>query len=312
MRIVSLLPCATEIVCALGLGDQLVGTSHECDFPEFVADLPAVTETIIDRNASSAEIDRQVREQLVSQQPLYSLREQTLAQLRPDLIVTQSLCDVCAVAHSDVVRIAAALPEAPQVFNLESMTLEDMLDSLTALADVANVADAGQRLRAQLEERIENIRLRTLRLTATEIPRVAFLEWLDPPFFAGHWNPALIELAGGISVLGSPGAASSTTSITEIAAADPDALIVACCGFDITQCLHELAAIEHTAEWQALRAVRASRVFVVDGNAYFNRPGPRLVDSLELLAHTLHPTHHTLPAYLSPATKRPTPQANPD
>jgi len=302
MRIVSLLPSATEMICALGLEGSLVGTSHECDYPPSVAGLPAVTETFVDHHASSAEIDRQVRLELDRRQALYSLRQDVLRELRPDLIVTQSLCDVCAVAENEVSSAAAALDSVPSVFNMQPFDLADVLEAVRALANAADTAAAGAALHRELVQRIEAVRSRSSGIPAGKRPRVAFLEWLDPPFNAGHWTPELIEIAGGTALLGQPGLASHTITWDEIARAEPERIIVGCCGFDQRRSLRELELFDRT-QWLGLRCVRDGEVYVVDGNAYFNRPGPRLIDSLELLAHILHPEIHPLPSNVNPAIR---------
>jgi iron complex transport system substrate-binding protein len=288
------------MVCALGLEHCLVGTSHECDYPPSVRELPAVTQTRIDHHASSSEIDRQVREELGSQLALYSLDQAMLKRLRPDLIVTQSLCDVCAVAEAEVTAFAHAQATAATVFNLQPMSLDDVLEAVSELAKAAMVPSAGERLRNTLTRRIELVRSRSMPIGQRERPRVAFLEWLDPPFNAGHWNPELVEIAGGTSILGVAGEPSTTINWDDVANSDPDRLIIGCCGFDTARTLSELKSVSKPG-WDDLRCVRAGNVFVMDGNAYFNRPGPRLVDSLELLAHTLHPLHHPLPSGLCAA-----------
>lgn len=301
MRIVSLLPSATEMICALGLHDQLVGISHECDFPGTVAGLPAVTKTRIDHHASSREIDAQVREELNSKQALYSLHDDLLAQLEPELIVTQSLCDVCAVAETDVTTAARALASQPAVFNMQPLNLTDVLDTVSALGAAAGAVATAASLRSDLEHRMDVVRARSAAIAETDRPRVAFLEWLDPPFNAGHWNPELIEIAGGIPLLGVAGEPSTTVSWSDVEASSPDVIIVGCCGFDLERTLVEINVLSGNPIWSTLCCVQEGRVYLVDGNAYFNRPGPRLVDSLELLAHTLHPAIHPLPGGLRPA-----------
>jgi iron complex transport system substrate-binding protein len=223
-----------------------------------------------------------------------------LKRLRPDLIVTQSLCDVCAVAEAEVTAFAHAQATAATVFNLQPMSLDDVLEAVSELAKAAMVPSAGERLRNTLTRRIELVRSRSMPIGQRERPRVAFLEWLDPPFNAGHWNPELVEIAGGTSILGVAGEPSATINWDDVANSDPDRLIIGCCGFDTARTLSELKSVSKPG-WDDLRCVRAGNVFVMDGNAYFNRPGPRLVDSLELLAHTLHPLHHPLPSCLCAA-----------
>ena len=302
MRIVSLLPAATEILCALGLEDEIVGTTHECDYPPSLQKLPRVTRTLIPQDASSLEIDALVRERLKTQAALYSLDMEVLERLRPDLLVTQALCDVCAVAEAEVREASCRLPGQPRVLNLEPMSLTDVFETLRQVgvatgreARAAEVVDA-------LERRVEAVRARTAAIPQQDRPRVAFLEWIDPPFSAGHWNPALIEMAGGEDIFGASGLPSRTLLWDEIVQAQPDVLFVSCCGFTTERTLQEMPLLEKQPGWASLPCVRNSRVIVSDGNAYFSRPGPRLVDSLEILAHALHPAVHPLPESLKAGT----------
>ena len=294
MRIVSLLPSATEIICALGLEDQLVGVTHECDHPASVASLPKVTRTLVPTDASSADIDRLVRERLAGGTALYSLDLETLERLAPDLIVTQALCDVCAVAEDEVRSAACALPNLPPVLNLEPETLDEVLTSIGDVAAAAHVAPRGARVIAELRARIERVTERAAR--ATTHPRVALLEWLDPPFSPGHWNPELIRMAGGVDGLGRAGQKSRTLAWSEVIAFQPEVVLISCCGFTAERAMQDVAIAERVPGWDDLPAVRDARVFVTDGAAYFSRPGPRLVDSLELLAHVIDPRVHPLPS----------------
>ena len=293
MRIVSLLPSATEIVCGLGLGDQLVAVTHECDFPAFVRDLPKATRTLVPKDAPSAEIDRLVRERLQGQRALYSLDLPTLEELRPDLIVTQALCDVCAVAEEEVHEAACRLPGRPQVVNLEPETLPQVLDAIRQVAQAAGMAARGEDAVRALEARVQAVAARSA--AVRQRPRATLLEWLIPPFSCGHWNPELVRLAGGEETLGQEGQRSRTLSWDEVAAAQPEVVFVACCGFDLARTLADVDALRSVPAWRDLAAVRAGRVFVTDGSQYFSRPGPRIVDSLEILAHALHPELHPLP-----------------
>ncbi|MGR9089465.1 MAG: cobalamin-binding protein [Gammaproteobacteria bacterium] len=304
MRIVSLLPSATEFICALGLREQLVGVSHECDYPHSVVGLPVVTRTRMDHNATSREIDEQVRRELESNQALYSLNDDVLAALAPDLIVTQSLCDVCAVAEADVSAAACTLPRAPAIFNLQPMNLGDVLATTIALADAAASHAAGENLRREMTARIDSVRARSAAIPMEAQPRVVFLEWVDPPFNAGHWTPEIIHIAGGIPLLGAAGKPSSTISWDAVAAAEPDHIVIGCCGFDIARAQREIDRLMQDPGHPAGETLDRTRVSFVDGNAYFNRPGPRLVDSLELMAHVLHPAQHPLPASVTPAVAR--------
>ncbi len=293
MRIVSLLPAATEIVCALGLEEQLVGVSHECDYPPSVRDLPKVTRSLIPASASSGEIDRLVRERLNTQSALYSLDLAVLEELGPDLIVTQALCDVCAVAQDEVQAAACALPQAPCVVNLEPQSLGEVLDAVRQVAVATDTHARAELVLGRLRARIDAVAERSARLTTR--PRVALVEWLDPPFSCGHWNPELVRLAGGIEGLGREGERSRTLTWDAVIAWRPEVVVFACCGLDVERTLGDMPLLQTVAGWQDGPAVRSGRVYVIDGSQYFSRPGPRLVDSLEILAHALHPDVHPLP-----------------
>lgn len=301
MRIVSLLPSATEIVCELGLREQLVGVTHECDYPPFVRTLPKVTRTLIPTDASSREIDALVRERLKTDRALYRLDMPTLERLQPDLIVTQALCDVCAVAEEEVRKAACALACAPTVINLEPTRLADLFTSLRTVGRAAGVPDRADAVVDRLAARVEAVERRTAQLETRT--RVVLLEWIDPPFCAGHWSPELVRLAGGCEVLGREGRPSKTTAWEEIVGADPDILFIACCGFDAERTRQDLPILTARPGFSRLSCSHSGRVYWVDGSAYFNRPGPRLVDSLEILAHALHPEVHPLPEGL-PAAER--------
>lgn len=301
MRIVSLLPSATEIICALGLERNLVGVTHECDYPPSVRKLPKVTQTLIPHDASSAEIDALVRERLQTERALYTLDMPVLERLRPDLLVTQALCDVCAVAEAEVSAAACTLPGRPKVLNLEPMSLEDVFSTLSLVGEATGTMARAEEVVSALRSRVEAVEARTHRIPQSERPRVAFVEWIDPIFNGGHWNPTLIALAGGIDVLGAVGQESRTTSWQTLVASQPEALFIACCGFSRERTIEDLPLLERQPGWSDLPCVRDGRIYVTDGNAYFSRPGPRLVDSLEILAHALHPTIHPLPSGLSPA-----------
>jgi len=293
MRIVSLLPSATEIICALGLEDQLVGVTHECDFPASVRQLPKVTHTLIPAEAPSGEIDLLVRKRLQADRALYTLDLPVLKALQPDLIVTQALCDVCAVAETEVRAAACTLPGSPRVINLEPETLSAVLASMRQVASSAGVDRYAEEVIAALTARVEAVAARTASLRHR--PHVLLLEWLQPPFSCGHWSPELVRLAGGLEGLGREGRPSRTLHWDEIMAWQPEVVVIACCGFSVERTLHDLPPLEAVPGWQDLPAVRAGRVYVTDGSHYFSRPGPRLVDSLEILAHTLHPELHPLP-----------------
>ena len=300
MRIVSLLPSATEIVCSLGLEDQLVGVTHECDYPDAVRTLPKVTNTLIPTDAPSGEIDALVRERLKTNRALYSLDFPTVERLAPDLIVTQTLCDVCAVAEAEVAAATCRLPGRPRVVNLEPTTLDGVLAIVRTVGEAAGVAERADEVVRGLRDRIAAVAARSASVAR---PRVLLLEWLDPPFSCGHWSPELVALAGGDEVIGRPGERSRTLTWAEAAAARPEVIVVACCGFSVARTMVDVSAAAARPEWAALPAVQSGRVYVVDGSAYFSRPGPRLVDALEVLAHALHPAVHPLPPKL-PAARR--------
>ena len=283
MRIVSLLPSLTELVCALGRGDELVGVTHECDFPPGVELLPHLTRSKIPAEATSAEIDALVSGQGGS---LYDLDADGLAELRPDLILTQEQCDVCAVNEATVRRAAADLPGNPEV---ESVNPTDLEGIFAMFRRVGELLDAKGEAEAIVERFLA---------TAEEVaglvgdrprPRVLILEWVDPPFSSGHWTPEIAAMAGGREVVGRAGERSRRVNWDEVAAADPEVILIAACGFSADRAEAELAAIANRPEWRSLRAVRDGRVAVTDGSAYFSRPGPRLEASLRIAAAAIHP-----------------------
>ncbi|MDG2221827.1 MAG: cobalamin-binding protein [Rubripirellula sp.] len=293
MRIASLLPSATEIICGLGLRDSLIGVSHECDYPHDVIDLPRVTKTFLPEQATSNEIDSLVRERIKTERALYALDLAAIQSLEPDLIVTQALCDVCAVAESEVNAAIESLPGNPRTLNLEPSNLAGVLDCIRQVGIATNAGPSTEKYISGLQTRIDTVSNRSRSISLR--PSVLLLEWIDPPFCAGHWSPELVDLAGGIEAIGVAGKRSVTTSWREIAAADPDVLVIACCGFTVERTLQDLPILQAQPGWSTLKCVQTRRVYLVDGSAYFNRPGPRIVDSLELLAHALHPAIHPLP-----------------
>jgi iron complex transport system substrate-binding protein len=301
MRIVSLLPSATEIICALGLEDQLVGVTHECDYPPFVRQLPTVTHTLIPADAPSAEIDRLVRDRLRTSRALYTLDLPTVERLRPDLIVTQALCEVCAVAMEEVEAAACLLPHGSAVINLEPQTLSQVFAAVGQVAKAAGVDARADHVVRELTARVDGVAARTDGLRYR--PRVALLEWLDPPFSCGHWNPELVRLAGGVEGLGREGMPSRTLRWDEVIAWQPEIVFIACCGFGLERTMDDVPRLQSVPGWQDLPAVRLGRVYVTDGSHYFSRPGPRLVDSLEILAHALDPDAHALRPGLMAATR---------
>lgn len=299
-----MLPSATEIVCALGLEAQLVGVTHECDYPAAARTIRKVTRTRIPTDAPSDRIDQLVREQLDGGQSLYELDEEALRDARPDLIISQTLCRVCAVSNRQLQDAVEALPGSPRIVYLEPTRVEHVLENIVEVAEAAGVAQRGvefvQALRARIS-RVHELVPQAVRTWHDHPPRVLVLEWLLPPFSCGHWTPELVERAGGVEVLSSAGQRSREVSIDQIVAADPDVLFVACCGYSLETTRRDLGVFLRNPRISTLRAVRESRVFAVDGSAYFSRPGPRLVDSLEILAHALAPDVQKLPQGLSPA-----------
>lgn len=301
MRIVSLLPSATEIVCSLGLEHQLVGVTHECDYPPSVRRLPKVTHTLIPIDTNSAEIDRLVAERMSEGQALYTLDLVALEALRPDLIVTQSLCGVCAVAEDEVQAAACTLPGRPRVVNLEPTSLDEVLASVSTVAAAAGVGQRAAGMVRDLQRRVDAVTARSA--AVKDRPRTVLLEWIDPPFSCGHWSPELVRLAGGVEGLGREGEPSRRATWQEILDWNPEVLVIACCGFDVERTLADLPILAAQSGWSELSCVRDDRVYVVDGSAYFSRPGPRLVDSLEILAQALHPGVHPPPVQSPPALR---------
>ncbi len=281
MRIVSLVPHATELLFALGLGDDVVGVTHECDHPPAAAERPHVTVDELPPGLSSAEIDAAVRERTARGGSIYRLDEELLRELEPDLIVTQELCPVCAVSFDEVQAIAKELPVCPKVVALDPRTFGETMGDVRTIAQVTGAKAAALDLIARQRARVDAVREAVM---DEPMVTVAALEWLDPVFVAGHWTPQLIELAGGIDVLGMAGEPSLQATWETVAAAEPQVVIVMPCGYDAARSLEE-------AEIYAdeLRALGAQRVVAIDASATFSRPGPRLVDGLETLAHILHP-----------------------
>ncbi len=295
MRIVSLLPSATEILFLLGLGDQVVGVSHECDFPAEAATRTVLVRPAVDPALPSVEIDRQVSARLAAGQGLYVLDEARLAELKPDLVVTQALCDVCAVKHDEVVQAAARLPSRPAVVSLLPSSLADVMGDVRRVAAATGRETGAARAIEALEARIDAVR-RTV--SSAPRPAVAAIEWLDPIMIGGHWVPEQVAIAGGTDPLGRPGVPSVKVEWGQVVAARPEALVLMPCGFDRGRTEREAPAVTRREGFADLPAVRAGRVYAVNGHAYFNRPGPRLVDGIELLAHLLHPEVAPWPAGL--------------
>jgi len=281
MRIASLVPSATEMLYALGLGDSVVAVTHECDYPAAAKALPHLTTTVLPAGLGAAEIDRAVKARVAEGQALYELDEVLLAELAPDLIVTQSVCAVCAVSYEEVVEVAARLPSRPRVLQQDPSTLGEMLEDVVRLGEAAGIPREAHELRGELEGRLATVRAG---VAGAGLPRVIALEWLDPPYVGGHWVPEMISIAGGEDVAGPPGLKSPEVSWGELSGLSPDVAIVMPCGWYV-----EEARAQALAYWDQIAALGARRVYAVDAASTFSRPGPRLIDGVELLGHLLHP-----------------------
>jgi iron complex transport system substrate-binding protein len=290
MRIASLVPSATEALFALGVGRQVVAVTHECDYPAEVLQIPRLTHSVIPDGLAPGEIDARVREVTGQGEALYGLDEPMLARLAPDLIVTQALCAVCAVSYDDVRAVAERLESRPAVISLDPGTLGEVLDDLVRLAEATGVRARGEALRSELQARLDRVRDA---VAGAPRPRVAALEWLDPPYAGGHWVPEMIELAGGRSVIGQPGRDSRTATWDEIRTARPEAVVAMPCGLYV-----EEATSQALARRDRLASLGAERIYAVDAASSFSRPGPRLVEGTELLAHLLHRSRWPAPGDL--------------
>jgi iron complex transport system substrate-binding protein len=293
MRIVSLLPAATEIVAALGAGESLVGVTHECDHPAWVRGLPRVTASAVPVHASPGVVDAAVRQLVASAAPVFTLDEALISALAPDVLLTQALCDVCAVSERDVCALAERLSVGAierRVATLGGTSLAGVCDDVRAVAAAIGRVEAGERLIAELERRLAAV---AEGLTADDRrPRVAVVEWTDPVFLAGHWGPEMVRLAGGVDVLGTEGAHSTTVPLATLAATDPEIVLIAPCGYELTRAASEARALVDTDEW---RWLAGRELWAIDANAVLSRPGPRLVDGVELLAAIFHPTRFPVP-----------------
>jgi len=281
MLIASLVPSATEMLFALGLGDCVVGVTHECDYPPESRSRPHLTRTVLPPGLSTVEIDTAVKAIVGEGRAIYELDVDQLAKLNPDLIVTQAVCDVCAVAYEDVVDIAARLPSQPRILAQDPSTLAEMLEELIRLGEMTGTESQAHELRGELEGRLAAVRAT---VSDTSLPRVGALDWLDPPFVGGHWIPEMVSIAGGEDVAGPPGLDSPEVRWGELSGLNPDVVVAMPCGW-----YAEEARAEVMAQWSRIEALGANRVFAVDGASTFSRPGPRLVDGVELLGHLLHP-----------------------
>ena len=288
MRICSLLPSATEIVYALGLGDQLYGVSHECDYPPEVAAKPTLIRSAIDQSSlSSLEIDQAVMERLRSGEGVYTIDQDLLRQAEPDLILTQELCDVCAVPYSEVKRAVDQLVSRPRLLPLSPSLLGDVLQDISRVGEATGREEQAGFLVRRLRERIDRVTARTA--TAAERPATFCLEWADPLYVAGHWIPEMVEMAGGIDGLGGKGKPSVPIEWERVVIYAPEVVILMPCGFDVERAVREMPLLTRLPGWLDLPAVRRGQVYAVNATAYFSRSGPRLVDGLELLAKILHP-----------------------
>jgi iron complex transport system substrate-binding protein len=285
MRIASLLPSATETVFALGLGDDLVAVTHECDFPPAARSIPAVTRSLLTSGLSSADIDQAVLESTTGVTSVYELDIDALVAFEPDLIITQDLCRVCAVPRSSVDAAAEQLGPSARVLSLDPATLDDVMENIEEVGTAAGRSSAALDLVSALRERVEAVRRDVSSRTRT---RVVCIEWFDPIFCAGHWVPEQVRLAGGTELLGREGEPSRVVEWEAVLEARPDVLVLMPCGYNASEAAERLGELTCRAAWNELPAVASGRVFAVDGTAYFSRPGPRLVDGIELLAGLLH------------------------
>lgn len=288
-RIVSLIASATEIVCALGYEDHLVGRSHECDYPPSVTRLPVCTEPKLHISATSGEIDREVKRIVAEALSVYRVHADQLMKLQPDVVITQDHCQVCAVSLRDVEQaLCNWLDSRPRVVSLSPNYLADVWQDIRRVAEALGSPPRGEELVGRLQKRMNAVAEKCCALP--EGPAVASIEWIDPLMAAGNWMPELVEMAGGVNLFGVAGKHSPWMTWEQLLEKDPDLIVVLPCGFDIDRTRCEMPALTQRPDWAALRAVRDRRVYLADGNQYFNRPGPRLVESLEILAEILHPS----------------------
>ena len=287
-RIVSLLPAATEIAAALGLMDNVVGVSHECDFPGEANCRPRVTHCPV-HNAGlpSQEVDEWVRRALRENGTIYTINEPLLRELRPDVILTQKLCDVCAVDYGTVARLAETLPGSPQVVSLEPSSLADIFNDIRRVGEVCGVSEPAEEVVASLSARVEAVREQAARIAYW--PRCFLMEWVDPPFCSGHWGPELVEIAGGHDPLGRKHQPSAQIEWQQVLDTAPEIIVLALCGYDADRARRDYELLKEFPGFETLPAAQSGRIYVVNASAYFARPGPRIVDSLEILAGTLHP-----------------------
>jgi iron complex transport system substrate-binding protein len=294
MRICSLIPSATEIAFALGLGEQVVAVSHECDYPAEARHKAVVVRSTMDSNQmTSAEIDSRVGQILQARQSLYAIEDEAFRQAAPDVILTQGLCDVCALDYNDVLRAAQSLPYRPTIVSLTPNCLNDVLEDILRVGEITQRGKEAESLVRDLRRRIERVRQQTAHVLSR--PRVACIEWLDPIYAAGHWVPELVELAGGDDVLACKGKPSAHVEWITVVKAAPEIIVFMPCGFDLERTIGESARLQKLADWNHLPAVTRGNVYAVNGSAFFSRPGPRLADGLEILARIIHPESFTEP-----------------
>lgn len=288
MRIASFLPSATEMVYALGAGEMVVAVSHECDFPLEAQRKPVVSRARFDHTQlDSAAIDTLVSQALARGESLYTIDHEVLRQANPDLLITQKLCDVCAVTGDDLAKALREVKNTPEILTLTPTNLAGIFDNIRQVGEAIGLRERADRLVAELQARVD--RVAQVASAAGSRPTVFCLEWLDPPYASGHWMPELVELAGGVDPLGRQGRDSVRVRWEDVVAAAPEIVVVTACGFDVARTLQELPRLVQQPGWSDLPAVRHDRVYVAYGSAYFSRPGPRVVDGLEILAHLIHP-----------------------
>jgi len=283
LKICSLLPSATEILYSLGLGDQIVAVTHECDYPPEASSKPKITDNVIDHERmTSAQIDHHVASNIGRHGSIYALKEDLLERLQPDLIVTQELCDVCAVSYKDVQRAAKILEGRTQIVSLEPNSLAEVLDTILLVGDLTGRDAAARESVHELQSRLQRVRERVRGLRR---PKVYAMEWLDPPFSAGHWVPEMVDIAGGEEVLGNPGTKSERITPQRVLEAAPEIIVLMPCGFSLERTVQEYRRTDFLPGW-------TGEVYAVDGSSYFNRPGPRLIDGVEILAEIFHPSSY--------------------
>lgn len=288
MRICSLLPGATEVVAMLGRTRHLVGISHECDYPPEIRTKPVLVRATVEAGLSSPDIDRRVRTTLRAGRPLYEVDETMLVRVRPDLVIAQTLCDVCAITPSQLTRALRVLSSPPRVLSLGPSTLDDVLADIERIGEAIGRSLEAANLVDELRARLHAVLLQVAH--AEKHPRVACLEWLDPLFAAGHWVPEMVACAGGVDVLGASGSPSEQITWEQVQEAKPDVLIIMPCGFSIARTKQEMSRLTKRPGWKKLPAVKHGAVFLADASSYFNRPGPRLIDGIEMLAACFHPS----------------------